>query len=72
MHSSFPPTLSATNCVKPGLSIYDIPKICDKHKALVKLETRMRGERGTGRWHLVRVCLCNVPYVIFIHIQHHS
>lgn len=31
----------------------------------VKLETRMRGTRGPGRWGLAWVCLCNVPYVIF-------
>lgn len=37
-----------------------------------KTRDQNEGKRGTGRWHLVRVCLCNVPYVIFIHIKHHS
>lgn len=81
-HSSFPPTgnlgskkhwfwrvayPSATNCVKPGVSIYDIPKICDKHMVLVKLETRTRGKEAQedGIWW---GCVCVMCHMSFLFI----
>lgn len=58
---------SATNCVKPGVSIYDIPKICDKHMVLVKLETRMRGKEAQedGIWW---GCVCVMCHMSFLFI----